>query len=72
MDAEVIVAACPFCTSMFEDGIKGTGASGEVRVLDYAEVVLDALRTPGEVLYHGAADRCRQHPARSDPSATGC
>ena len=43
---DTIVAACPFCTTMFEDGIKGQGVEGQIRVRDFAEVVAEALADP--------------------------
>jgi Fe-S oxidoreductase len=44
---DTIVAACPFCTTMFEDGIKGMGVEGQIKVRDYAEVIADTL-TPAD------------------------
>ncbi len=44
--AEVLAAACPFCMTMFEDGIRGAGAEGSLQVLDIAELVAGALVTP--------------------------
>ncbi|MGB8932154.1 MAG: (Fe-S)-binding protein, partial [Anaeromyxobacteraceae bacterium] len=41
--APVIAAACPFCLSMLEDGIKAAGAGGEVVVRDVAELVAERL-----------------------------
>lgn len=46
--AEVLAAACPFCMTMFEDGIRGAGAEGHLQVLDIAELVAAALVTPHE------------------------
>ncbi len=40
---DTIVAACPFCTTMFEDGIKGMAVEDKLKVRDFAEVVADAL-----------------------------
>jgi Fe-S oxidoreductase len=37
--AEVVAAACPFCITMFEDGIKGRGLEGKLRVLDVTELI---------------------------------
>ena len=44
--AEVLAAACPFCMTMFEDGIRGAGAERHLQVLDIAELVAGALITP--------------------------
>jgi Fe-S oxidoreductase len=37
--AEVVAAGCPFCITMFEDGIKGKGLEEKLRVLDVTELV---------------------------------
>jgi Fe-S oxidoreductase len=57
--AEVLAAACPFCMTMFEDGIRGAGVEGSLRVLDIAELVAGSLVTPhGEdtTAGHGGPD----------------
>ncbi|HWE62699.1 MAG TPA: heterodisulfide reductase-related iron-sulfur binding cluster [Chloroflexota bacterium] len=46
VNPDTIVAACPFCTTMFEDGNKGKNLEGQIRVRDFAEVIADALREP--------------------------
>ena len=43
---DTIVAACPFCTTMFEDGIKGMEVGNTLKVRDFAEVVADSLSEP--------------------------
>jgi Fe-S oxidoreductase len=40
---DTVCVACPYCMTMFEDGLKDRGA-GAVRVRDVAEVVAEALR----------------------------
>ncbi|MDH5655021.1 MAG: heterodisulfide reductase-related iron-sulfur binding cluster [Spirochaetia bacterium] len=40
--AEVIASACPFCNIMLSDGVKAS-SSEDVRVLDIAEIVAEAL-----------------------------
>jgi Fe-S oxidoreductase len=40
---DVIGTACPFCLSMFEDGVRATGAAGQVHALDLAELVEQAM-----------------------------
>jgi Fe-S oxidoreductase len=40
---EVIGTACPFCLSMFEDGIRATDATEKLRALDIAELVARAM-----------------------------
>ncbi len=41
--APVLVANCPFCLTMFEDGIKTGGFEGRVQVRDLAEVVAERI-----------------------------
>jgi Fe-S oxidoreductase len=41
---DTLVVACPFCTTMFEDGIKGKSLEGKLKVRDFAEVVADTVR----------------------------
>jgi Fe-S oxidoreductase len=41
--AKVVVAACPFCTTMLRDGINETGRGEEMRVMDVAEVLSASL-----------------------------
>jgi Fe-S oxidoreductase len=41
--AEGMAAACPFCITMFEDGIKGVGAQERFGVEDIAEILARAL-----------------------------
>jgi Fe-S oxidoreductase/nitrate reductase gamma subunit len=40
---DTLAAACPFCMTMFEDGIKGVGAQDRLKVLDIAELVAQSL-----------------------------
>jgi Fe-S oxidoreductase/nitrate reductase gamma subunit len=44
--APLLVSNCPFCLTMFEDGIKTGGAEGELRVRDLAEIVAQRLIQP--------------------------
>jgi Fe-S oxidoreductase len=55
---DTIVAACPFCTTMFEDGIKGKEVEGRIQVRDFAEVVAGALAEPA-----GTAENRPAEPA---------
>lgn len=41
--AEMLCAACPFCMTMFEDGIRGVGADEEFKVMDLAELVAGSM-----------------------------
>jgi Fe-S oxidoreductase len=40
---DVVGTACPFCLSMFEDGIRAKDATETLRVSDLAELVARAL-----------------------------
>jgi Fe-S oxidoreductase/nitrate reductase gamma subunit len=44
--AEVLCAACPFCMTMFEDGIRGEGAEETFQVKDIAELVAASMVKP--------------------------
>ncbi len=39
----LLVSNCPFCLTMFEDGIKTGGAEGSLRVRDLAEIIAERL-----------------------------
>ncbi|HEU5346095.1 MAG TPA: (Fe-S)-binding protein, partial [Ktedonobacterales bacterium] len=41
--AEAMAAACPFCITMFEDGIKAVGANDHFGVEDISEILARAL-----------------------------
>ena len=41
--AEVIVANCPFCTTMLEDGVKSFEKQNEVKVLDIVELLNSSI-----------------------------
>ena len=43
--APLLVSNCPFCLTMFEDGIKTGGVEGQLRVQDLAEIVAARLTT---------------------------
>jgi Fe-S oxidoreductase/nitrate reductase gamma subunit len=46
--AEILAASCPFCMTMFEDGINGVEANDRLQVRDIAELVAAAMMaTPG-------------------------
>jgi Fe-S oxidoreductase/nitrate reductase gamma subunit len=45
--APTLAAACPFCTSMFEDGVKGLDAGDRIRLMDIAELVALSMRRDG-------------------------
>ena len=41
--AEIIVANCPFCTTMLEDGVKSYEKQTEVKVLDIVELLNSSI-----------------------------
>jgi Fe-S oxidoreductase len=41
--AEIMVVACPYEVSRFEDAVKSTGNEGKLQVLDLAEIVAKAM-----------------------------
>jgi Fe-S oxidoreductase/nitrate reductase gamma subunit len=41
---KTICVSCPYCMTMFEDGLKDVGAEDKVRVVDLAEIVAGALK----------------------------
>jgi Fe-S oxidoreductase/nitrate reductase gamma subunit len=41
---DTICVCCPYCMTMFDDGLKGKEAAGKVQVLDVAEIVANALQ----------------------------
>ena len=41
--APLLVSNCPFCLTMFEDGIKTGGAEGQLQVRDLAEIVAERI-----------------------------
>ncbi|HIE15958.1 MAG TPA: (Fe-S)-binding protein, partial [Bacteroidales bacterium] len=43
VDPNVIVTTCPLCMTMFSDGIKMKNKEGEIKILDLAEIVAEAL-----------------------------
>ncbi len=42
-DPNTIGTACPYCLTMFEDGVKDKKAESKVKVLDIAEITANAL-----------------------------
>jgi Fe-S oxidoreductase len=42
-NAEVVAAACPFCITMFEDGVKGVEAEEKLKIEDIAEIIANGL-----------------------------
>ena len=43
-DPKTICVCCPYCITMFEDGLKDKKAADKVKVLDVAEIVAGALK----------------------------
>ncbi len=42
-EAEVVAAACPFCITMFEDGVKGVEAEDKLKIEDISEIIVRAI-----------------------------
>ena len=42
-NADQLVSNCPFCLTMFEDGVKGADVEEKLRPRDIAEVLADRL-----------------------------
>jgi Fe-S oxidoreductase len=42
-DPQTICVCCPYCMTMFEDGLKDKNADDKVQVMDIAEIVADSL-----------------------------
>ncbi len=47
--AEVLAAACPFCITMFDDGIKGVEAEEKMQIEDISEIVAQAIEARQEI-----------------------
>ena len=43
LNPATIAVACPYCMTMFEDGLRDENASGKVKVRDVAEIVVEAM-----------------------------
>ncbi|MFH1003617.1 MAG: (Fe-S)-binding protein, partial [Chloroflexota bacterium] len=41
--AEIVVTACPYCLINMEDGVKNVGAEDRLKVMDLAELLLEAI-----------------------------
>jgi Fe-S oxidoreductase len=46
--AKVMAAACPFCITMFDDGIKGVEAEEKMQIEDISEIVAQAIEARQE------------------------
>lgn len=44
---DLLVSNCPFCLTMFEDGVKGAGLEGKLVPRDIAEILVERLDTVG-------------------------
>ncbi|MEZ4571151.1 MAG: (Fe-S)-binding protein [Thermomicrobiales bacterium] len=69
--AELLCAACPFCMTMFEDGIRGVGADDTFQVLDLAEIVAGSMARRMARLRPLASRRQRSTNTRSSRSRRG-
>jgi heterodisulfide reductase subunit B len=73
--APTLAAACPFCTSMFEDGIKGKDAGDQIRLMDLSELVALSMKRDA-VAVGGTGNGNGSLPGpgpttNTDPLATG-
>ncbi len=48
--AEVVAAGCPFCVSMFEDGIKGRGLEDKIKVMELTELIQVSRKPKAEIV----------------------
>lgn len=55
--AEVIAVSCPVCLIMLEDAVEGEGVGDRIKVMDIAEIIRSAIRSP--------------HPARKNREVEG-
>ena len=44
LEPDIIGVCCPFCTTMFEDGLKDRNMEEEVKVYDIAEVLAQSVK----------------------------
>ncbi len=44
-DADIVAVGCPFCTTLLEDGINARKGNRDVRVMDVAELLWQAVET---------------------------
>ena len=43
LDPQTVGVCCPYCLTMFEDGIKDKHAEGNVKIMDVAEIVVRSI-----------------------------
>ena len=43
--ADIVAAACPYCLTMFDDGIKTKEAEESIQAVDLSELILQTLAT---------------------------
>jgi Fe-S oxidoreductase len=41
--ADLLVVCCPYEVSRFEDAVKSTGNDGKLKVVDIAELIIEAM-----------------------------
>ncbi len=46
-NVDVVATACPYCLTMFEDGVKAKGVEETLHVKDLSELVAEALGKDG-------------------------
>ena len=45
LEPDIIGVCCPFCTTMFEDGLKDRNMEEKVRVYDLAELLVQTVNS---------------------------
>jgi Fe-S oxidoreductase len=43
VNPDILASACPFCLTMFEDGVKGKEVADKIKTLDIAEILAESL-----------------------------
>ena len=43
VNPDILASACPFCLTMFEDGVKGKGVADKIKTRDIAEILAESL-----------------------------
>ncbi len=44
VNPQLLASACPFCLTMFEDGVRGKGVADRIKTRDIAELVAEAIK----------------------------
>lgn len=44
--ADIVATACPYCLTMFEDGLKAKEVAESIKAMDLSELILQTLAKP--------------------------